>query len=111
MVAAGKIKPLAVIAPNRLPSLPLVPTASEAGFPALVESSWQGVSGPPGLPQYVIDAWAALIKQAGADPDFQRNAEKLGKVVSVLGPSEFKPAVLREYEVYKALAEKIGLRK
>jgi tripartite-type tricarboxylate transporter receptor subunit TctC len=111
MVAAGKIRPLAVLAAKRLSGLPDVPTNSEVGFPNLAESSWQGVSGPPGLPQYVIDAWAAIIKQAGTDPDFHRDAEKVGKFVSVLGPSEFKPAVLKEYEVYKSLADKIGLSK
>lgn len=108
MVSAGKVKPLAVIAPQRLPEFPDVPTNGEAGFPNLVERAWQGVVGPPGLPQYVVDSWVTVIKQATNDPDFRRAAEGMSKVISVLGPEEYKADVMKEHEIYKSLAAQVG---
>jgi tripartite-type tricarboxylate transporter receptor subunit TctC len=108
MVSAGKVKPLAVIAPQRLPGFPDVPTNGEAGFPNLIERAWQGVVGPPGLQQYVVDSWVTIIKQATNDPDFRREAEGMNKIISMLGPEEYKADVMKEYQIYKSLAAQVG---
>jgi len=111
MVSAGKIKPLAVIASQRLPDFPDVPTHVEAGFPNLIERAWQGIVGPTGLPQYIVDSWVTVLKQATNDPDFRREAERMSKIISMLGPEEYKAEVMREYEIYKSLAAWAGLQK
>ena len=46
MVAAGKLRPLAVTTVNRSPLLPDVPTMAEAGWPAAEVVVWAGVSDP-----------------------------------------------------------------
>jgi tripartite-type tricarboxylate transporter receptor subunit TctC len=97
-----------VIAPQRLPDFPDVPTNGEAGFPNLIERAWQGVVGPTGLPQYVVDSWVTVIKQATNDPDFRREAERMSKIISMLGPEEYKADVMREYEIYKSVAAQVG---
>ena len=47
---AGKIKMLAVTGRQRAPSVPDVPTVTEAGYPALVMESIGGIFGPRGMP-------------------------------------------------------------
>ena len=47
---AGRIKVLAVTSRQRAPSMPDVPTAAEAGYPALTFESIGGVFGPRGMP-------------------------------------------------------------
>src|ERR1041384_6941982 len=45
-IRGNRMKALAVTAKARNPQLPNVPTTSEAGFPALVVTSWQAVAAP-----------------------------------------------------------------
>src|SRR5690606_30862603 len=49
-IRAGSIKPLAVAATERSPSLPDVPTAAEAGVPNYVVSTWYALWAPAGTP-------------------------------------------------------------
>ena len=51
---AGRIRMLAVVAPERVPAMPDVPTMKEQGFPTMTVGSWQGVFVPKGTPQPVI---------------------------------------------------------
>src|SRR5580700_9838240 len=47
---AGKIKLLAMANTMRAPSQPQIPTAAEAGYPALTLDGLVGLFGPPGMP-------------------------------------------------------------
>jgi tripartite-type tricarboxylate transporter receptor subunit TctC len=53
-VHAGKLKVLAVAAPNRAPQLPSVPTAAESGLPGYEVSIWFGLLVPRGTPGEVV---------------------------------------------------------
>ncbi len=52
---SGKLRPLAVMATKRTKERPEVPTASEAGFPGYVDSTWQGVFVPAGTPVAIVE--------------------------------------------------------
>src|SRR5436190_7147913 len=54
MVAAGKLRPLAVTTSTRSPLLPEVPTMAEAGWPAAEVVVWTGVMAPSGVPRTVM---------------------------------------------------------
>src|SRR5256884_2687096 len=49
-VRGGKLRALAVAAPQRSPQLPDVPTLAEAGYPELEFRIWMGLMAPPGTP-------------------------------------------------------------
>lgn len=53
-VKAGKMTPLAVLAPERSPLLPNVPTAAESGFTNFDAVAWFAVLGPAGLPAPIV---------------------------------------------------------
>jgi tripartite-type tricarboxylate transporter receptor subunit TctC len=53
-VKSGKITPLAVLAPQRSPLLPDVPTAAEAGFTNFDAVAWYSIVGPAGMPEPVV---------------------------------------------------------
>jgi tripartite-type tricarboxylate transporter receptor subunit TctC len=53
-VKAGRLKALAITAPERSPLLPDVPTMSEAGLPAVQGGSWHAVVAPTGTPRDAI---------------------------------------------------------
>jgi tripartite-type tricarboxylate transporter receptor subunit TctC len=48
LIQAGKVRPLAVMNPTRIPELPEVPTTRESGLPDLVVTAWAGVLVPAG---------------------------------------------------------------
>ncbi len=54
-VQGGKLRALAVLAKDRFPDLPDVPTMTEAGFPDVNVSLWSGFFVPAGTPQAIVD--------------------------------------------------------
>ena len=54
LLAAGKIRALAVTSPQRNPALPNVPTVAESGYKDFAFVSYYGVMAPAGLPQPVL---------------------------------------------------------
>jgi tripartite-type tricarboxylate transporter receptor subunit TctC len=53
-IKSGKLKGYAVTAAQRSPSIPELPTMSEAGVPGFVAVAWYGIVGPAGVPQPVV---------------------------------------------------------
>jgi tripartite-type tricarboxylate transporter receptor subunit TctC len=82
-VRGGKLKALAVSTPSRLPELPDVPTAAEAGLGTLT-SSWQGLFVPAATPRPVLLKLHAALNEALARPDVK---EALGKAAATITPS------------------------
>ncbi|HZE60936.1 MAG TPA: tripartite tricarboxylate transporter substrate binding protein [Burkholderiales bacterium] len=68
-IKSGRVRPLAVTSTKRIESLPDVPTVTEAGYPALVAGSWQGIFVPAGTPREVIDRLFPVIQKVMTDPD------------------------------------------
>jgi tripartite-type tricarboxylate transporter receptor subunit TctC len=53
-IKSGRLKALAVTSQARLPSLPEVPTVTEAGWPQLTLQSWSGFAAPINTPPAII---------------------------------------------------------
>jgi tripartite-type tricarboxylate transporter receptor subunit TctC len=111
LIQGNKIRGLAVVHPTRLPGLPDIPTAKEAGFPDLDIVGWQGIAGPKGLPAPIVAKWAALVEEASKDPAFIEQAAKVNKVLSYKGPDDFWKMQQDELKKYQPLAVKMGIRK
>jgi tripartite-type tricarboxylate transporter receptor subunit TctC len=111
LVHGGKIRGLAVVNPVRLPGLPDIPTAKEAGFPDLDVVGWQGLAGPPKLPAAVVARWTALIEEASKDPAFLAQAQKVSKVIAYKNPDAYWRFQQDELKKYLPLATKMGIRK
>jgi tripartite-type tricarboxylate transporter receptor subunit TctC len=70
-IKSGKIKALAVAATKRSPAFPDVPTATEAGVPGYVVSTWYGLWAPKGTPKDVVDKMAAEVTKALNSPELK----------------------------------------
>jgi tripartite-type tricarboxylate transporter receptor subunit TctC len=77
-VRDGKIRAYAVTSPHRLPSLPDLPTATEAGFPGLDISIWYGLWAPRGTPKDIVTKLNAAAMGALADDNVRRRFAELG---------------------------------
>ncbi|KAB8198081.1 tripartite tricarboxylate transporter substrate binding protein BugD [Nonomuraea phyllanthi] len=77
-ISAGEVKAYAVTTPERVKSLPDVPTTTEAGLPQLQVSVWHGLYAPKGTPQDVVAKLSEALKVALADQKVIDQMAKLG---------------------------------
>ncbi len=109
-VKAGKLRPLAVLSKQRIPELPDVPTAAEAGFPDLLFGNWWVLSAPKGTDPAVINRVSTEIRQLMADPEIKRKLVDMGQVPLAYGPAETAAFMRAESTKYKTLIERSGIR-
>jgi len=76
MIKAGTMKPIAVLAEQRLADYPDVPTLAEAGFPGVGTLHWQGMLAPAGTPKPVLDTLLSAVKEAEKAPQLQEAFKK-----------------------------------
>ena len=69
---AGKVRMLAIGAPNRLPGLPDLPTVAEGGVPGFEAVSWFALYGPAGMPAEIVAKINREVRTAFADAEFER---------------------------------------
>jgi tripartite-type tricarboxylate transporter receptor subunit TctC len=81
MIKAGKLRPVAVLAEQRLKDYPDVPTLAEAGFPGVGTLHWQSMFAPAGTPKPVLDTIFKTAVEASKVPVLQEAFAK--QLVSV----------------------------
>jgi tripartite-type tricarboxylate transporter receptor subunit TctC len=77
-IKGGKIKAYATTTSQRLPALPDVPTASEAGLKDFQVGIWHGIYAPKGTPKDVLDRLTASLKKALEDSNVKARFAELG---------------------------------
>jgi tripartite-type tricarboxylate transporter receptor subunit TctC len=80
-VRAGTVKAFAVAGRGRLPAVPDVPTADEAGLPGFYSTPWYGFWVPAGTPKPVIAKLNAAIVEALADATVRARLADLGQQI------------------------------
>lgn len=89
-VKAGKLKPLAVTGPKRIPQLPDVPTFAEGGLPGYDHNVWFAAFAPAGTPRPIVDRLNAQIAKMTASPKIKERLDSSG-----VEPLLFTPEQLR----------------
>jgi tripartite-type tricarboxylate transporter receptor subunit TctC len=110
LMLAGKIKVLAVTSAQRAPSAPDIPTAKEAGYPALTFQSIGGIFGPRGMPDSERESIAADVRAVSADPIIAKRLGDIGTIMDIRGPAEFAKAVDEQRTRLADLAKVLGLK-
>ncbi|MNS55846.1 Tripartite tricarboxylate transporter family receptor [compost metagenome] len=104
-IQAGKLRALAVAAPKRLPSLPDVPTFTEAGLPEMDNMAWYGLVAPAGTPQAVIDRVHDAAVKALKDPKTVQRLADGGSLVDGNTPAQYAEQIKRELELRQRIAK------
>jgi tripartite-type tricarboxylate transporter receptor subunit TctC len=97
-VQGGKLRALAFAAKQRLPLLPDVQTAAEAGLPDFVATSWFGIAAPAGTPPAIIARLHKAIADGVRTPAMQERFAKSGAQLIGDTPEQFAAQIRAEYK-------------
>jgi len=93
MMRAGRIKVLLVTSKQRALGAPELPTAAEAGYPALTMETAGGLFGPPQMPQSLRESIAGELRDiAQHDPVIAQRLVDTGQIMTLRGPAKFARA-------------------
>ncbi|PUE19289.1 MULTISPECIES: tripartite tricarboxylate transporter substrate binding protein BugE [unclassified Limnohabitans] len=109
-IQQGRLVPIVVAAPQRLPQLPNVPTFKEVGLEPVNRMAYYGILGPKNLPKEVVDKISAGVKKALQDPAVSKRIQDTGSLVVANTPDEFAAQIKAEFEVYKKVVEQQKLK-
>lgn len=109
-IKEGRLNAIVVAAPQRVASLPNVPTFKEVGLEPVNRMAYYGILGPKGLPKDVVDKVHAGTVAALKDPAVRKRIEETGSVIIGNTPQQFAQQIKAEYEVYKSVVNKAGLK-
>jgi tripartite-type tricarboxylate transporter receptor subunit TctC len=101
--ASGRIRPLAIAAPERLDPLPDVPTTAQAGLKDVEVFNWIGFSGPANIPPHVVAAWESALKDVVTDPGALKKFEQIGVTKFVNDSKATREMVIRDKKIVEQL--------
>ncbi len=104
-ITAGRLIAVAVAAPQRLASMPNVPTFKELGLEPVNRMAYYGIYGPKGLPKDIVDKVNAGVRKALEDPAIRKRIEDTGSIVLGNTPEQFAAQMKDELEVYKKVVQ------
>jgi tripartite-type tricarboxylate transporter receptor subunit TctC len=109
-IQTGKLIPIVVAAPQRLPQLPNVPTFKEVGLEPVNRMAYYGIYGPKGLPKEVVEKINGGVKKALQDPAVVKRIQDTGSLVVANTPEEFAAQIKAEFDVYKKVVDQQKLK-
>lgn len=108
-VPQGKVRALAVAAPQRFAALPGVPTAKEAGLPDAVQGNWWGFAAPKGAPADRVARFAEALHDVLGLPEVQQAYLASGFVPGQDSPATFGAAWREEAKQWEAVVHESGV--
>jgi tripartite-type tricarboxylate transporter receptor subunit TctC len=109
-VRAGRVRALAVLSEQRVPPLPEVPTAKEAGVDNLVVPVWYGMFIPARTPPDIVARLSREVIKALEAPDVRERMTAIGADPWPGTPEQLAGLVRSEAVRYAKVIKAIGLR-
>lgn len=110
LIKAGRLKAFAVTGAQRSPSIPELPTMSEAALPGYAAAAWYGVVGPAGIPQPIVATLSKAALSSLAMQDTKDRLFKSGVEVRPGTPEEFGRLIKSEMEKWAKVVKASGAR-
>lgn len=110
LVNSGRIRALAVMAPQRVAALPKVPTTAEAGMPELVVITWWGLLAPAGVKPDIIDQLNAEVVKLLNAPDTKSKLAQVEVDATTSTPAELGKFMRTEYERWGRVIKAANIR-
>ncbi|MET1115051.1 MAG: tripartite tricarboxylate transporter substrate binding protein [Comamonas sp.] len=102
----GKLRALAVAAPQRVSQLPDVPTFAELKLPDLNLTSWTGLAAPANTPAPIIERLYQATRKVLQDPATQATWVDKGMMVPEdVKPQAYKAEIIERIKFYQRIAK------
>ena len=109
-VTRGEVKLLAVTSLERWPDTPEVPTLHESGLAGYETIAWNGLFGPPGLPQPIVQRLVPELQRIGRLPDVIARVKLIGGQVITSPPDVLAARVRSDIAKWRDLAQRANIR-
>jgi len=109
-VQEGRLRPIMVTSPQRLPAFPDVPTVDEAGLPGFHVAAWIGLFGPKGLPADIVQRANAALNAACRDPVVRQKIADRGDEIGGGTAEEFARRVRAEHAEWARIVHDASIK-
>jgi tripartite-type tricarboxylate transporter receptor subunit TctC len=109
-IKAGKLRPIAVGAPQRVPSAPDVPTTAEAGIPQLQTENWYGMVAPAHTPPQIVAALNKAAIEAMKDKNVVSKLSSQGAMLIGDSPEHFHDFIASETAKWAKVIKDAGVQ-
>lgn len=109
-VKAGKVRALAVLATQRSPTLPNVPSAKELGIENYIVPLWYGMLAPAGTPANLITRLNAEIVKVMKSPDVVKRLESVSIEPRSSTPEAFGKFIREQTPFYANIIKAAGIK-
>jgi tripartite-type tricarboxylate transporter receptor subunit TctC len=109
-IKAGRLRALALVAPQRSPALPEVPTVAEAGLKDFEVTTWYGVLAPAGTPRPIVMRLNAELVKIMQAPDTKERLAAMATDPHTSTPEEFAAYLKQEIAKWGDVVRKANLK-
>ena len=109
-IRSGKVKAIALGAPERSALLPDTPTLKELGYNDVVAETWSALLAPAGTPPEVISRLNQEVQKMQKDPEFIDMVAKQAAVIKPSTPEEARAFIQNEAERWGKVVVENGIK-
>ncbi len=113
LIAAKRVRPIAVTSTKRMPALPDTPTMTEAGFPpppGLDIREWYGIIVPAATPAPIVNKLNAEMVKVFKRPDVQTRLTQMGAEFVGSSPQELSKQLANDVRTWAKWVQDAGVR-
>lgn len=110
LIRGGRLKAIAVTSKVRSKQLPDLPTVAESGIPGYDVVAWFGMFAPAKTPMNIVNLLAKEARRALEAPEIARRMEIEATDAVGNSPEEFAKEVKVEYDKWRELVKKTGMK-
>ena len=108
-INAGKLRPIAVGAPERVPSAPDVPTTAEVGMPDLLTENWYGMVAPAHTSPKIVAILNKAAVEAIKDSEVKEKLASQGAILVGDTPEQFADYIDSETKKWAMVIKEAGV--
>lgn len=108
-VESGRVRVLAVAAPERQALLPAVPTTAEAGLPGFEAGSWHALVAPRGTPPAALERLEAAMRWALTETDLPQAFAQQGVTARFRDAAATRAYIAAERERWTVVVRAAGI--
>ena len=109
-VQSGRVRVLAVMAPERSPVFPAVPTLAQEGYPGVEASNWYALLAPAGTPAAIIAKLNADLNALLEDASVRDALAKQGFLPAGGGPERLSAQLRAESGRWRRIVDQAKIR-